>query len=455
MENRRKRLTSGYTLVIHEVTTTSVKIWVGAIAPSIAKPINWCLVIKKTTQGFSQENKHGVEVQRSKHEDVKIWKRPFKGLKKRFYCVQTFADLKPGQDYTIEFEARRENEWMLLETAFFSTLPSSLPTISTDKPFTVGIGSCFYAKHDGGRAGRAYEALFKSDKFRPDIKFLAGDQVYVDVGLGIYPLDDEDCKDRIADHYAESWALLRSLLRRGGTWMLPDDHEYWNNYPYLKGFNPYLFTLGLSKNFKKRWESAAKMGVKCVQQMQTIRTFTIGGDISFCVTDLRSERTDSGFVSAKSFKTLIDWVNNLKTPGVLVIPQPLIAEKGNVNDSNLPDWQQYNDLLIAMQNGKHDIVVLTGDVHYGRVSQVKIGSSDNKLVEVITSPVSNLSELNGIAAATPKQPSKKFPFFPEILKIREQICLLILPTMPGLEKLLHPTSICFCRCQEQWKIELI
>lgn len=420
MENRRKRLTSGYTLVVHEVTTTSVKIWVGALAPSIAKPNNWRLVIKKTTQGFSQENKHGKEVQRIEHfiEDGNVWKRPFTGLKKRFFRVETFEGLEPGQDYTIEFEARvRKEEWMLLETAFLTTLPSSLPN-STEKPFTVGIGSCFYTKHDGGRAGRAYEALFKNDEFKPNIKFLAGDQVYVDIGLGIYPLDDEDCQDRIADHYAESWELLRSLLRRGGTWMLADDHEYWNNYPYLKGFNPYLITLALNDSFKKRWESAAKMGVECVQQMQTIRTFKIGDDISFCVADLRSERTVSGFVSAESFKTLIDWVNNLETPGVLVIPQPLIAEKGNVNDSNLPDWKQYNDLLIAMHNGKHDIVVLTGDVHYGRVSQVKIGSSDNKLVEVITSPVSNLSELNGIAAATPKQPRKKFPFvnIPEIEK---------------------------------------
>ena len=81
-----------------------------------------------------------------------------------------------------------------------------------------------------------------------------------------------------------------------------------------------------------------------------------------------------------------------------MIPQPLISDKGSKTDKNLPDWAQYDTLITALQNGNHDIVVLAGDVHYGRVSQVKIGNSGNKLVEIITSPMSNLSELNGLAA---------------------------------------------------------
>ena len=410
MENRRDRLTSRYALVMHEVTTISVKVWVGALLPSLAKPKNWRLVVKKVNTGFSREDGESEEVKTIEHliDDGDVWERPFKKLHKRFYKVEIIDGLESGQDYLLEFKARIEDTWKVLETAFFSTLPESLPS-SSEKPFTVGIGSCFYTKHDGGRAGRAYEALFKNDKLKPDIKFLAGDQVYIDIGLGLYPLDEEDCQIRIADDYAESWELLRSILRRGGTWMLADDHEYWNNYPYLKGFNPYLITLDMSDDFKNRWESAAKMGVDVVQQMKTIRTFNIGSDISFCVADLRSERTDSGFVSGKSFKLLMSWVKSLTTPGVLVIPQPLIAGKGNKNDSNLPDWIQYEKLLLEIQKGSHDIVVLTGDVHYGRVSQVKVGNSNNKLIEVITSPISNLSELDGIAAATPDLSKRLFP----------------------------------------------
>lgn len=408
-----KRLTSRYALVVHDVTTTTAKIWVGALLPSLAKPHNWRLVVKKVNSDDDRKNETGETVKIIEHLKAQgdVWERPFDRLNKRFYKIEIIDELDPGCDYIVEFQARRENIWELLELSFLTTLPAALPS-RHDHPFTVGIGSCFYTKHDGGRAGQAFEALYRNRAFKPHIKFLTGDQVYLDIGLGLYPLNDEDCQDRIADDYSESWELLRSILRRGGTWMLADDHEYWNNYPYLQGFNPYLVTLSLNKDFKKRWEAAAKRGVRVVQQIKTIRTFNIGNDISFCVVDLRSERTKNGFLSDRSFQELLKWVKNLTCPGVLVIPQPLIAGKGNDIDKNLPDWKQYDKLITAFQNGNHDIVVLAGDVHYGRVSKVKIGNSGNKLVEIITSPMSNLSELNGFAASIPDVSEEKFPVVP-------------------------------------------
>ncbi|NQZ31152.1 MAG: hypothetical protein HRU06_07735 [Oceanospirillaceae bacterium] len=407
MQNRRPRLTSGYTLVIHEVTTSSVKVWVGALSPSMVKPEKWRLCLAQVDSFSDEMASEQALVQVDFVKDV--WKRPFNALNKRFYHVHTLHDLPATTDFVLRFEVERDGQWHVLETAYFSTLPEQLPT--SGKAFTIGLGSCFYAKHDGGRAANAYEALYKNEQLRPDIKFLVGDQVYVDIGLGLYPLSDDDCQDRIADEYVKSWELLRSMLRRGGTWMLADDHEYWNNYPYLKGFNPYLITLGLSDRFKDRWEKAAKMGVDVVQQMQPLRTFNIGSQLSFCVADMRSNRTDQGFMTPVAFEQLIAWVKGLTCPGILVIPQPLIAKNGDDNDSNLPDWPQYEQLLLAMHNGNHDLVVLTGDVHYGQVSQVQIGNSGNKLVEIITSPMSNLSELDGIATAVPpKAYRQKFPF---------------------------------------------
>jgi hypothetical protein len=151
------------------------------------------------------------------------------------------------------------------------------------------------------------------------------------------------------------------------------------------------------------------MGVDAIQQVKTVRTFDIGSDLSFCVADLRSKRSKEHFVDPASFSQIITWIDNLVSPGVLVIPQPLIAGQGNKNDANLPDWQQYSELLNHIQNGNHDIVVLTGDVHYGRIAKVFVGNSNNKLVEVITSPISNLSELDGIAADVPNVDEKEFP----------------------------------------------
>ena len=402
-----KRLTSGYTIVVHEVTTSSVKLWLGSLSPSIGKPHNWRLLVKKANTAKQRENESGSEIttQLFGKDD---WQRPFPKLKKRFYAIKSIVDLKPGTHYIIEFQIRSEHIWRTAEKVFFTTLPSRLPS-NNKKPFTVGIGSCFYTEHDGGDAGQAYEALYNNENFRPDIKFLAGDQVYADIGLGWYPLNESDCQDRIADHYTDSWKYLRSILRRGATWMISDDHEFWNNYPFFDGFNPYLVTLKHNDTFRKHWKKAAHTGVSVVQQAQPIRTFNIGNDLSFCIADLRMERSKSGFLSKQSHEQLLDWINNLSTPGVLVIPQPLIAGNGNKTDKNLPDWAQYKDILKTIEAGNHDIVVLTGDVHYGRVSQVLVGNSHNKLTEIITSPMSNLSEINGIAASTPDISDHFFP----------------------------------------------
>ena len=40
-----------------------------------------------------------------------------------------------------------------------------------------------------------------------------------------------EIRQRIADDYALHWQALGSICGCGGTWMLPDDHEYWNDYP--------------------------------------------------------------------------------------------------------------------------------------------------------------------------------------------------------------------------------
>ena len=392
------RLTSGYTFVIHEVTNSEAKFWVGALKPSVAKPHHWRLQIKNQ-QGRIEKQIRGTD----------NWLRPFDRLNKRFYQVITAKGLQPGTKYTVEFQSRVEHEYQVLETAYFSTLPSKLPG-SNKAPFTVGVGSCFYTRHDGGRVGQAYQALYEHKALSPDIKFLTGDQVYLDIGMGWYPLNVSDTQDRIADDYAESWELLRSVLRRGGTWMLPDDHEFWNNYPYLKGFNPYLITLDRNEKFRKRWESAAAQAISTVQQVKTVRLFDIGSDLSFCVADLRTERWDGGFISSENFNQMNQWASNLKTPGVLVIPQPLIAKKGDKNDYSLPHWEeQYNALIQSLASCNHDVIVLAGDVHYGRVAEVKLGNSKGRLIEVITSPLSNLSELNGIAAAKPNTRLKNFP----------------------------------------------
>ena len=62
-----------------------------------------------------------------------------------------------------------------------------------------------------------------------------------------------------------------------------------------------------------------------------------------------------------------------------------------------------------MASSGHDIVVMAGDVHFGRIAQVKMGNNGGKLIEVVSSPLSNLTGLNSLASDKAKTTPKQFP----------------------------------------------
>ena len=82
------------------------------------------------------------------------------------------------------------NPGKALRNGTFDTLPPRIP-LKGKKPFTIGVGSCFYNHRDGGQAAASYKALYQrgSDNDRPDITFLTGDQVYLDIGFDSLILD--------------------------------------------------------------------------------------------------------------------------------------------------------------------------------------------------------------------------------------------------------------------------
>jgi hypothetical protein len=57
-------------------------------------------------------------------------------------------------------------------------------------------------------------------------------------------------------------------------------------------------------------------------------------------------------------------------------------------DRDLPHYAQYKDLVGHIKSSDHSVVILTGDVHFGRVAcgELKPGS-ETTLVEVISSPM--------------------------------------------------------------------
>lgn len=383
-----------------------MEVWVGTLFPALKMP-------ERARVRLFREDR---EV-RTRHIRKQDWNRPFTGMKQRFFAVLTFRGLDAGSEYRLEFERRIEAEpragikrrWQRLRSGTFRTLPSRVPEKGRDA-FTIGLGSCFYHHRDGGRAAASYKALYErgSKTVRPDVTVLAGDQVYLDIGFDSLSLIEKEIRERIADDYALHWQALGSMLSRGGTWMLPDDHEYWNDYPFTDSLLPTLLALKLP-HVRKRWTKAAYDGVRNVQRSPVVESFTIGDDLSVCLADLRSYRSEHEFLPEAPFKTLLDWAGHRDCPGVLVIPQPLIVQQ-NRFERNLRSYgTQYTRLLEALGSVSHDVVVLSGDVHFGRIADVPIGTRGARLVEIISSPMSNLTGLNGLATSVATDRPARFP----------------------------------------------
>ena len=93
------------------------------------------------------------------------------------------------------------------------------------------------------------------------------------------------------------------------------------------------------------------------------------------------------------FQAVARWIQNLTGPGVLVVGQPLFFSdkacglSGTFGDWNLPDYDQYGQLARLLGQSPHSIVILTGDVHYGRIAWCTLVSG-GELIEVISSPMS-------------------------------------------------------------------
>jgi hypothetical protein len=397
--------TSQWTLVIQRVSQDQATVWVGTLFPFMKMPRHARVVL---TDDAGNEKIHAVQ--------QADWRRPFRHVSQRFYTLATFVGLTPGRHYRVRFERRVEVQagvrdeplWQLLREGELTTLPDALPGVGA-LPFTVALGSCFYNHRDGGQVAASYKALYeRGGDVSPDITILTGDQVYLDIGFDSLSLIPREIRERIASDYALHWQALGSMLCRGGTWMLPDDHEYWNDFPFYDSPVPTLLALKLAP-VRRAWTAAARDAVQNIQGARQLEMFAIGNELSFCLADLRSYRSNARFLPEPAFKQLCDWAASLTCPGVLVLPQPLIVGEDGFerNLRSFPD--QYTRLLKALGNSGHDIVVLSGDVHFGRIASVPLGTRGGRLLEIISSPMSNLTGLNGIATAAPKLEPIRFP----------------------------------------------
>lgn len=298
--------------------------------------------------------------------------------------------------------------------AVTTTLPERLPLLD-ERPFTCLLGSCFGWEGDpfGREVGAALRQL--PVLHRPDVTFLCGDQVYLDAPFPRYLHHlpgGEGMRLEFFEKYRANWtppdvgAGYSEVLRQGATYFAADDHELWNNAPNK---TPTVLKTWFGP-WRQEWFDAASGLYAAFQTTARVTTFDVAR-LSFLVADLRMDRTADRdrLQTPPDHQQVIDWIDGLAGPGILVVGQPVIAAeagfKGNFADWGLPDYRQYGPLVGAMQRSRHDIVVLTGDVHFGRIAGAPLPSGAN-LFEVIASPFALVSALLSTRWGAPPQ---RFP----------------------------------------------
>ena len=317
------------------------------------------------------------------------WDHELQGGKRRVQIRRVeFTDL--GERSRRPVELRRPGQ--TLARATMGTLPKQVPGLE-ERPFTILLGSCFAQKKDGaGNVGRTF-ALLPSDA-RPDLKLLCGDQVYLDAPSfwTVFPAVTEgELKRRLLESYLAAWTQepgYHTLLADGPNAFTADDHDFWNNAP--KGSVTAPATL--IPKLRGQWLEQAKELYRAFQRPDPgLIKLDLDG-LSIRVGEVRVDRTetDERFMTAADLAEIRSWARGLTSPGCLVLGQVLFtAAAGTISrhmDLGLPDFRQYSELLDALRQAPHAVVILTGDVHFGRVSVCQF-LNGQEIVEVVASPL--------------------------------------------------------------------
>ena len=204
------------------------------------------------------------------------------------YQRVTLGNLSPRTKYSLALRVGGE----VRADGSMTTIPHQLP-LANERAFTVLLGSCYYGRTDtDGLVGRTYMRL----PVRPDVKFLVGDQVYLDNPFHHFlnPLKGKDwLQARSFNVYANTWGQFINaegfgdLLKHNANFFTSDDHEYWNNAPDI-GLNVPLITA--SQKRRDEWWQIAHELYKIFQTNPGFAVKFKINPLSFCIAETRFSR---------------------------------------------------------------------------------------------------------------------------------------------------------------------
>ncbi|MEO6392417.1 MAG: metallophosphatase [Pyrinomonadaceae bacterium] len=363
-----------------------LSVWVGAFQTTQAPAISWTL--------------NGVQVQPATTRAITSARTgsmlPDPNIERAFTGVFEFSGLSADTFYQITASDNNVSADLLTRT-----LPDRVPT-GLDNFFNVLLVSCFHAEEDGGgQASRIASSL--SGPLRPHLTILSGDQVYLDLPtLQNFPNQIDWLADKFEADYVRNWSETTGyagVLRAAPSVALPDDHEYWNNFPHVSPVIQNSFT----QTGRDNWTAAAQAAFSAFQTTAPAGSGDpISFDVpplSFFVADTRTHKDPNQMTTLdqNTRDQISDWVAHVIAGNhfpVLVTGQSLFREAaglgGNVTDFEMPNYSDYDDLmrkLAELADAGRPLLCLTGDVHWGRVtSVVDLTKFRPAMFEIISSP---------------------------------------------------------------------
>jgi hypothetical protein len=305
-------------------------------------------------------------------------------------------------DTRLRFELR-DADGTVLDVAHMTTLPARVGGPSA--PFRMLLGSCFSRGDDAG-LGTAIAALPGGAK--PRVKLFCGDQVYLDTGRIRLGASSETTRELIAENYWRAFNQqpqgFGDVLRDGGNYFLSDDHEFYNNAP----FPSIVAWRTRDDDYRSAFLAAARTLYRAWQGNYTgLHGFDVA-PLSVRLLDTRIARDAQldRLTTDTDAAALEAWVAGLQGPGVLALGQPLFDEpaenpNGFTGDANLPSYRQYAALLAVLGRSRHPLVLLTGDVHFGRIASCEL-PGNVRVLEIVSSPMAQLWGAQGRFRAAPR-----------------------------------------------------
>jgi hypothetical protein len=405
-------------LVAHACPSDRLQLWVGVTGGDSPPLLVWNLDGKPVTAEVKRALQPVLRAELAAKADRKVWTGCFE-----------LAGLAADQSY--EIGARTADLSVIRRVR---TLPRRIPDGPQER-FTILLVSCFDIDEDStGAAGDVLSRL----KVRPDLTILAGDQVYLDIPTAENFADDAAwLANRFQSSYVKNWfgtvgqpndprevpRGFPQVLSLAPCAFLPDDHEFWNNYPFSTPPVQNSWTFG----GRERWKRAAEQVYEGLQQTAEAafgqgRILDID-PLSILLLDTRSQRdigtakrepsrNGSGDLLGDAGRALLkSWVDGLVASarsasvkyGMLVTGQSLFSPsagpyKGGATDYEFADYEADFRFMVEqierVSASGLPIILATGDVHWGRVLEAHGADSVNgSIYEVISSPTSLVSTI--------------------------------------------------------------